>query len=97
MDKGILDPWNLFRDSLGEDGRVGKPEMIAHIWEYVQVLLRLVRKDILFQPLQQLAVAAVVQMIPAQVQDHEIVAVMPAGRPLPVCRQIPGRVQILPR
>lgn len=34
VDKGILDPWNLFRDSLGEDGRVGKPEMIAHIWEY---------------------------------------------------------------
>lgn len=35
-DKGILDPWDLFRDSLGEDGRIDKPEMIAHVWEYVR-------------------------------------------------------------
>lgn len=37
-DKGILDPWDLFRDSLGEDGQVAKPEMISHIWEYVRGL-----------------------------------------------------------
>lgn len=38
VNKGILDPWDLFRDSLGEDGRIDKPEMISHIWEYVRGL-----------------------------------------------------------
>lgn len=36
VDKGILDPWSLFRDSLTEDGQVDKPEMAAHVWEYAR-------------------------------------------------------------
>lgn len=36
VDKGILDPWSLFRDSLTEEGQIDKPEMIAHVWEYAR-------------------------------------------------------------
>ncbi|MDE7260833.1 MAG: hypothetical protein K2N78_02040 [Oscillospiraceae bacterium] len=36
VNKGILDLWSLFRNSLGEDGRIDKPEMVANIWGYVR-------------------------------------------------------------
>lgn len=35
-DKGILDLWSLFRNSLGEDGQNDRPEMASYIWEYVR-------------------------------------------------------------
>ena len=36
VNKGILDLWSLFRNSLCEDSQIDKPEMVANIWGYVR-------------------------------------------------------------
>lgn len=38
IDKNILDLWELFKNSLDENGGIAKAEMLSHIWGYVHTV-----------------------------------------------------------